>query len=160
MKQSLALLLVFLVYPFAVVAECEETDEEGKVSYVDCENAKGVCEETDENGNVSYVDCANAKTDSAKPVDLPPINTMESGSRRVNKESYTKRPTTGTAKKKQDQATKQKLLEDAKKALEEAKQVREGDRQKTVTGSKLTEQYFERVKAAEERVRKAEENLN
>lgn len=119
-----------------------------------------ICRETDEFGNVSYVNCSEATSDKAVPVKVNPLNTMDSKEFVPDAGSIpAERPQSEAAKKKADHAAKENELEAARKALEEAKQVREGDRKGTVTGSRLTEQYFERVRKAEERVKQAEENL-
>jgi hypothetical protein len=122
--------------------------------------AADVCQETDEFGNVSYIDCSQAQSEDATPVEIQPVNTTEP-TESAPASQHDRKPTkSATGLKNKDSASKyKKEVEAARKALEAAKEVREGDRQGTVTGSRLTEQYFDRVRAAEERLRRAEENL-
>ena len=139
MQRSLILMSLYFVFPHALCA---------------------VCQETDEFGNVSYVDCAQAETEDAMPVDIQPTNTLNPNEYIPKAVSDLKSGTHSSAgKKKKAHAAKQKELKSAIEALAEARKVREGDRQKTVSGSKLTEQYLQRVKSAEERVEKAKEAL-
>ncbi len=119
-----------------------------------------VCKETDEFGNVSYVDCAQAETEDATPVDIPPANTV------APREYIPERPRRSepsvyspNSDRKKLRAAKERELKAAKEALAKAREVREGDRQGTVSGTRLTEQYLQRVKKAEERVKRAEESL-
>ena len=118
-----------------------------------------VCQETDEFGNVSYVDCSQAETKDAKPVDIQPTNTVNPNEYIPKSSSNYRTGKLSAAEKRKKRAVKRKELEAAKKALEEAKKIQEGDRQKTISGSRLTDKYLNRVKAAEERVKKAEKAL-
>jgi len=121
-------------------------------------SAEKICQETDEYGNVSYTDCVNTENPDATPVDVPPINTADPNEFISNIPVH-KSNTSTAAEKRKSLVARRKELEAAKQALEQARQVGEGDRIGTVNGSRLTDQYLNRVKAAEERVRKAEQAL-
>jgi hypothetical protein len=122
--------------------------------------AEEICRETDEYGNDSFIECSQAQSEGAIPVEIQPVNVADPEAFSPASPYRNKTPSkSAAAAKTQDLAAKQRELEAAKQGLEEAKEVREGDRQGTVTGSRLTQQYFDRVKAAEERVKRAEENI-
>lgn len=118
-----------------------------------------ICRETDEYGNDSFIECSQAQSEEATPVEIQPVNVADPEAFSPAS-PYRKTPSKSAAVgHKQDLAAKHRELEAAEQALEEAKEVREGDRKGTVTGSRLTQQYFDRVKAAEERLKRAKENI-
>ncbi|PCJ91019.1 MAG: hypothetical protein COA46_08615 [Porticoccaceae bacterium] len=107
--------------------------------------ADNICKEKDSDGNVTFLDC-DAANKSAKKVEIKDTTIVSP------KEYLVDIPVAAKDKDISKQSDTQGSLLQAKKDLEEAKQVRTGDRQKTKTGSRLKESYFERVRQAEKRV--------
>ena len=139
MKHRLVLLYALIIFPLT---------------------ASAVCQETDEFGNVSYVDCDQATTEDATPVEIQPSNTVSPDEFIPEPiEASKPRPESEASKQRRLYEAKERELEAAREALIQAREIGEGDRQGTVAGTKPTEQYLERVNAAEERVRRAEKAL-
>jgi hypothetical protein len=116
----------------------------------------------DEHGNVTFSDTpvGGAAQEDQVRIDAPAPSAerrKESLRREAELQKAASQAGTSSAPGRADQKkTAQQNVRDAEKRLEEASQVREGDRKGTASGgSRLTPEYQERVRKAEEEVGKA-----
>lgn len=120
----------------------------------------------DKDGKVTYSDKRPTRPNQAQPMKLQPgpnPGDVEAGRAREQRikdveQSYAQAPKLKAQREKEHQDALA-ALDTAKKALETARAPDASDRQSGKNGSRTTQEYQERVKALEEAVKTAEQNV-
>jgi len=147
MNSKYLLVLFLIVVPLQTTAEvARSVDKQGNVTFSDKPVSGSVTSE-----RIS-VDAAAPSTDRANKSRQESQAIIDKAKR-----SQQQRDSTGQSEV-QRSSTSAQDVDNARKQLEKAKVVGEGDRQgKARGGSRLTPEYNERVKAAEDNLRKAQD---
>jgi len=120
-------------------------------------HAQGIFRSVMPDGHIVYGDKPAPGAKESRQVNLPAPNIATPGQTSIPG-SEEKQQTAENADAKVRSA--QQALEQAKSALENGRQQREGDRMGTKGGSRLTDDYNERIKALEQGVQDAQARYN